>query len=1001
MKSTKMASFCRIILVFTSLLFINPSIYVSAYSGNYYSDYDWYDFGNDSKKSQKTDCLAKLLTPHNQAYQNYLESLELWTSYTSRDRDIKSKLRILENNVIKEFNQNAESADRDKLISLDRLKREKENKMSNYAEFCSIKMLRKHYNGGKNIFKAVGSLEIPRQIFLKNYELFGEEFTLHHSGVSGSLMGFSDDGTESEVQKLLREGVNDLMILKGKNKGKNDKGVNFCYDNVLANKASTLGASLAIKDMMLRATTNVTQLNKRASAIKAAVSMLENPETAERVNKQLAILRHFEDDFLGMKDSLRKEQSVLADNIANIFFPAARLFQEFKSSDNDNLEEFYEVNPQLAKVLDPLKNALNDVNSKVNSSGKKMENWIYGSNFILSATPFWMTMRKINDFQENLKGIQNICGMTNSSEFGFTIQEIVQNWNHPTAFAELVKRAGHQIFVEEYKKSLESLDEIFKINPKEEGKKWLKNFANAQNLWLPTLIQHIEQPVLATTHKCNNIISEILKMLDSATKYFPSNRFRNLLGAVNMITQSPVKISRMIIRDITEVIPNAFNNSYEQLIGVRHFFNAAKELTSVVNNQKFANLTGNLKLFSHLKQFSNLTLDSNKNKTLLDKYRIRSVAKIKQKIKSLQKEISYMENGSFTEKEFNAKRKDLGELQTALPKFEDNLLLYNTNAVCKLLNKLESKVFRQRASFFRNDGIFHIGEVTSAYRAMFNLQDHFYPMYQALSELLAIFGIAKKIIDSKNDPYNKYCIVNFEENRDLPHIKVVNGWNPTAIPDPRNGFDHIVPSSFELGGRTDNKEHHMLLTGPNGKGKSTFMRGATYQIWTAQTLGIAPAESMSLTPFHFIFSLDKNVESAEEAESTHMKQVKIVKELINTVNNLAKQKKFSWINCDEMYNGTDTYSASALIILFFTKVLPQSLCCVATHHREAPVAEVKTNGLVVCYKINPDHKSLEKGIMNVEAESTNLQIMKTKGCLDKDIKFVAQCVREFTNRLHR
>jgi hypothetical protein len=470
---------------------------------------------------------------------------------------------------------------------------------------------------------------------------------------------------------------------------------------------------------------------------------------------------------------------------------------------------------------------------------------------------------------------------------------------------------------------------------------------------------------------------------------------------LNNLVTNPIGFIKGINKDITKTFPDAFNRSYERLTGVSRFFNATKRLTGHIS--KTPEISENLKLFTDLTSFCELSVG--RKKSSLDLYRSKLIVKIKGKVRSLRLELGKLQDDSLTkEQEANKKKNEsmIKKLNAFLPKVIDQLKFDNTQSVLKLLKSLDSKIFKKKAVFleknFSNLLSGHIGTVSKTYNAMFELKEHFYPMYQAVSEVLAIAGLAKKVILSKSNQHNKLCIVDFEESKELPHIKVKEGWNPTAILDIKKKFPHIVASSFELGGNVNSRDQHMLLTGPNGFGKSTFMRGAAYQIWTAQTLGIAPAEEMSLTPFHFLYSLNKNVEDAEDGMSTHMKQIQLVNQLEETVAMLAAKKQFAWINCDEMFNGTDTKDASANIILFLKKISSASICCVATHHKDATKAEEKTNHSVCCYKINAKSFKLEKGVM-FATESTNIDLMKTHGkATQEDLTFVAQLVNEFSKK---
>jgi hypothetical protein len=59
-----------------------------------------------------------------------------------------------------------------------------------------------------------------------------------------------------------------------------------------------------------------------------------------------------------------------------------------------------------------------------------------------------------------------------------------------------------------------------------------------------------------------------------------------------------------------------------------------------------------------------------------------------------------------------------------------------------------------------------------------------------------------------------------------------------------------VPSDVNFTGRS----HHAALTGPNGGGKSSFLRGVLQSVLLAQAYGVAPAESLFIRRFGWISS---------------------------------------------------------------------------------------------------------------------------------------------------
>ncbi len=90
-----------------------------------------------------------------------------------------------------------------------------------------------------------------------------------------------------------------------------------------------------------------------------------------------------------------------------------------------------------------------------------------------------------------------------------------------------------------------------------------------------------------------------------------------------------------------------------------------------------------------------------------------------------------------------------------------------------------------------------------------------------------------------------------------PEFKPVQFLKPSYTPFLQiSGLqDLTIPAKLRvLSEITLTKEHHSLLTGPNGGGKSSSMRAILQSVLFAQTFGYAAAEKLILRPFHWILS---------------------------------------------------------------------------------------------------------------------------------------------------
>jgi DNA mismatch repair protein MutS len=215
------------------------------------------------------------------------------------------------------------------------------------------------------------------------------------------------------------------------------------------------------------------------------------------------------------------------------------------------------------------------------------------------------------------------------------------------------------------------------------------------------------------------------------------------------------------------------------------------------------------------------------------------------------------------------------------------------------------------------------------------LQEVKYELSDAImtgGQLGALVSASRLYLDHQDTPVH-YSFVEFV-NDDRPYIGATNLWNP------RLDAHKAVPSSFEMGGPS---AFNMVLTGGNGLGKSTIMKGLLYAMLIAQTFGIAPADRLVMTPFSRMIC-HTNVTDNVAAGLSGFTAELAMKDTILKEYTLLKPNEFAITVFDELFKSTNPDDAAQL-----SKQLCRSLAqykngmsIIATHL--APVTQLETEG---------------------------------------------------------
>ncbi len=213
-------------------------------------------------------------------------------------------------------------------------------------------------------------------------------------------------------------------------------------------------------------------------------------------------------------------------------------------------------------------------------------------------------------------------------------------------------------------------------------------------------------------------------------------------------------------------------------------------------------------------------------------------------------------------------------------------------------------------------------------------------LLQAVAELDGYCAIAR-LMKAYEDKENKYVFAEFV-NSDTPRINISSCWEPLAP------TKNPVVNDIRLG--AEGKPIRMIITGPNGGGKSTFLKSVGHAVAMAQSWGIVPASKAELTMFNELrTSLDP-----KEDLSAGISKFTAQKERIGAIQELMKQSTPNnkmLVILDEPYTGTIDDQMADRVHQFGQKAAqaPHAALCIATHVKK-PI-ELARNGSFANYQI--------------------------------------------------
>jgi DNA mismatch repair ATPase MutS len=139
-----------------------------------------------------------------------------------------------------------------------------------------------------------------------------------------------------------------------------------------------------------------------------------------------------------------------------------------------------------------------------------------------------------------------------------------------------------------------------------------------------------------------------------------------------------------------------------------------------------------------------------------------------------------------------------------------------------------------------------------------------------------------------------------------PFCKMVNAVDPLIEEGSR------VPFTLTMGPR----EHHVICTGPNRGGKSTFLRSALTNLIFAHSWGVAFAEKCIMTPVEWVIS-SLRLEDRPGEQSLFEREVSVAGEILKRARTNDTR---GWVIIDELFHTTNPPDAATASQIFLQQL---------------------------------------------------------------------------------
>lgn len=245
------------------------------------------------------------------------------------------------------------------------------------------------------------------------------------------------------------------------------------------------------------------------------------------------------------------------------------------------------------------------------------------------------------------------------------------------------------------------------------------------------------------------------------------------------------------------------------------------------------------------------------------------------------------------------------------------------------------------------------GSTLRAYKLADKVKSQIAPLLESIGQLDAFISIAQLYKDFESCK-NRFSFVEFEEEAKAPNLEIKNVWHPLI------DYKIATPHSLSLGEKLNHR--NAIISGPDNSGKSTVLKEVAIAVIMAQSLGIAPAQTMRITPFDTIETnfdgyKSQNFKSSEDKIKTFLNHIK-----------KQKNQNFHFIVCDKPFCFSSPLQAEELSHSLALNLGNQQNCIslMTTHFGQVTNIAQKNNSFINL-KISNNKKTnqcfnLENGI---------------------------------------
>ena len=249
--------------------------------------------------------------------------------------------------------------------------------------------------------------------------------------------------------------------------------------------------------------------------------------------------------------------------------------------------------------------------------------------------------------------------------------------------------------------------------------------------------------------------------------------------------------------------------------------------------------------------------------------------------------------------------------------------------ISNCIDLLKSRTFTKNRSYF-----YSRGSVLRTHKVLCEVKKDVVPALHALALLDAYYSIAK-LVKEYRDQAVSFTFPTFI-NQSKPMLVYDDAWIPLLSPE------KVATNSVYYG--VDKHSLKVVITGPNGCGKSTFLKMIGHMVILAQSWGIVPAQNARLSIFTGIRTGLNPREDLQHSISTFMAQKHRMNELYKFING-AHEYGHHLVLIDEPYRGTVDVESARRIYLFGCDIATTPCVVAMATHVQRPIDLAKdTNG---------------------------------------------------------